>query len=164
MNEYCHRVHETVKEDIINFTEGLPDDWQTQIPEQNLAVDGRTIDYRFNVVDFGSVGTESNVFYYVNKPINSRFFLTIWAQSGENNTIIEILLSEGTDITGLVHLNRDPEFHVIDSERLSEMNSEIDLEPHFEKVSNIVEQFISDYGHRDLGELQTISTYGEVDS
>lgn len=160
MREHIHGqdVDDSLRDDLVEFPQTLPSGWQTPIPEQNLAVDGCGRRYQFGYSPFESEdGT--NVHYYVNKPINDEFFLTIQATNREDTTYVRIQLSEGSDVVGLNEYDsRGPDVHVIDDEKVEDIESEDKIDQHFEDVTEVIERFAEEYGDRDLEELKRISS------
>ena len=156
MEEYCEHVDEGIRDSIISFTRDLPNGWKTQIPDQNLAVDGCAPQYQFEVIENMSKNDEINIFYYVNRPIDQEYFLTIWAYTKDDGEGVEaeIVLSEGSEVADLFHIDREPEYYTIESQEIQQSGG---LESYFESIKNVVRDYVDEYGKKDLAELRNRS-------
>jgi DNA-directed RNA polymerase subunit L len=152
-------IGEPLREKIIDFMENeLPEEWQAEIPDQNLAVDGAGRTYAFRIVDIG-FEEYHNIKYYVNRPINEDYFLSIKTDTDDNKTFVDVLLCEGSDIVGFSgSVNRNAECHRIETQALDQVESEEELPEHFDEISKVVKEFADKYRETDLDKLQELAS------
>jgi DNA-directed RNA polymerase subunit L len=152
-------IGEPLRQKIIDFTENeLPEEWQAEIPDENLAVDGKGRTYAFSIDDIG-FEEYHNIKYYVNRPINEEYFLTIKTDTDDNKTSVDVLLCEGSEVVGFTgSVNRNAECHRIETQALDQVESEEELPEHFDEISKVVKQFADKYRETDLDELQELAS------
>lgn len=152
-NKLLH-TSEPLREQIIDFHENeLPEKWQPEIPNENLAVDGSGRPYSFSIEDTGFEEYQ-DIDYYVNRPVNEDYFLTIMANTKDNMTVVYVLLCEGSEIVGFNSASRGAKYHCIESESLEQVESEEELPEHFDDISRVVKRFAEKYQETGLDELQ----------
>jgi hypothetical protein len=148
-----------LREQIIDFTENeLPEEWQADIPDENLAVDGAGRTYAFSIEDIG-FEEYHNIKYYVNRPINEEYFLSIKTDTDDNKTFVDVLLCEGSEVVGFTgSVNRNAECHRIETQAIDQVESEEELPDHFGEISKVVKKFAEKYRGTDLEELQKLAS------
>lgn len=49
--------------------------------------------------------------------------------------------------------------HVLDNKTIRDIQTEEEIEQHFNRVTSVIERFAEQYGDKNLHELKTISTF-----
>lgn len=118
-----------------------------------MDVDGCARPYNFEEIEYLSRDNDISIFYYINKPINEEYFLTIRASTkdDEMSVEVEVVLSEGSEVADLLHIDREPEYYTIECQ---EIESKESLESYFESIKNVVSDYIVKYDNLSLNELK----------